>query len=152
VLLAIGNLANTLLSEGKPAEAEPLQREALEGRRRILGPNHPETQYAIANLANILSAQKRYREAEALYREALQGEIRVLGDNHPEIAFAWYNLATVEAVQGKRNDALGDLQKAIDHGYNDPDEIGQDPGWNGLRNDPGYRGAIALIQKRSAKK
>jgi len=152
VLLAIGNLANTLLSEGKPAEAEPLQREALEGRRRILGPNHPETQYAIANLANILSAQKRYREAEALYREALQGEIRVLGDNHPEIAFAWYNLATVEAVQGKRNDALGDLQKAIDHGYNDPDEIGQDPGWNGLRNDPGYRDAIALIQKRSAKK
>ena len=152
VLLAIGNLANTLLSEGKPAEAEPLQREALEGRRRILGPNHPETQYAIANLANILSAQKRYREAEALYREALQGEIRVLGDNHPEIAFAWYNLATVEAVQGKRNDALGDLQKAIDHGYNDPDEIGQEPGWNGLRNDPGYRDAIALIQKRSAKK
>jgi len=152
VLLAIGNLAHTLLSEGKPAEAEPLQREALEGRRRILGPNHPETQYAIANLANILSAQKRYREAEALYREALQGEIRVLGDNHPEIAFAWYNLATVEAVQGKRNDALGDLQKAIDHGYNDPDEIGQDPGWNGLRNDPGYRDAIALIQKRSAKK
>jgi len=152
VLLAIGNLANTLLSEGKPAEAEPLQREALEGRRRILGPNHPETQYAIANLANILSAQKRYREAEALYREALQGEIRVLGDNHPEIAFAWYNLATVEAVQGKRNDALGDLQKAIDHGYDDPDEIGQDPGWNGLRNDPGYRDAIALIQKRSAKK
>ena len=152
VLLATGNLANTLLSEGKPAEAEPLQREALEGRRRILGPNHPETQYAIANLANILSAQKRYREAEALYREALQGEIRVLGDNHPEIAFAWYNLATVEAVQGKRNDALGDLQKAIDHGYNDPDEIGQDPGWNGLRNDPGYRDAIALIQKRSAKK
>jgi len=152
VLLAIGNLANTLLSEGKPAEAEPLQREALEGRRRILGPNHPETQYAIANLANILSAQKRHREAEALYREALQGEIRVLGDNHPEIAFAWYNLATVEAVQGKRNDALGDLQKAIDHGYNDPDEIGQDPGWNGLRNDPGYRDAIALIQKRSAKK
>ena len=152
VLLAIGNLANTLLSEGKAAEAEPLQREALEGRRRILGPNHPETQYAIANLANILSGQKRYREAEALYREALQGEIRVLGDNHPEIAFAWYNLATVEAVQGKRNDALADLQKAIDHGYNDPDEIGQDPGWNTLRNDPGYRDAIALIQKRSAKK
>ena len=152
VLLAIGNLANTLLSEGKAAEAEPLQREALEGRRRILGPNHPETQYAIANLANILSAQKRYREAEALYREALQGEIRVLGDTHPEIAFAWYNLATVEAVQGKRNDALADLQKAIDHGYNDPDEIGQDPGWNTLRNDPGYRDAIALIQKHSAKK
>jgi len=152
VLLALGNLANTLLSEGKAAEAEPLQREALEGRRRILGPNHPETQYAIANLANILSAQNRYREAEALYREALQGEIRVLGDNHPEIAFAWYNLATVEAVQGKRNDALADLQKAIDHGYNDPDEIGQDPGWNALRNDPGYRDAIALIQKHSVKK
>jgi Tetratricopeptide repeat len=63
VLLALGNLANTLLAEGKSGEAEPLQREALEGRRRVLGPNHPETQFAMANPGYVVAAQKRYGEA-----------------------------------------------------------------------------------------
>lgn len=152
VLLALGNLANTLLSEGKLDEAERLQREALEGRKRVLGPDHPETQFAIANLANILAAQKRYREAEDLYREALQGEIKALGDRHPEIAYAWYNLATVEAAQGKRTNALTDLHRAIEHGYSDADEIAQDNGWNGLRNDPGYQESVVLIQSRNSKR
>ncbi len=152
VLIALGNLANTLLSEGKAAEAEPLQRQALEGRHRVLGPNHPDTQFAIANLAIILSAEKRYREAERLFREALDGEIKVLGKNHPEIANAWFNLATVEAAQGRRSEALADLQKAISHGYNNPDEIAQEAGWNALRKDSGYQEAVAQIKNHSANK
>lgn len=151
VLIALGNLANTLSSEGKGEEAERLQRQALEGRRRMLGANHPETQFAIANLAGILAAQKRYREAESLFREALQGEIQALGNNHPEIANAWYNLAGVEAVQGKRADALADLNKAIDHGYNNADEIGQDSNWDALRNDVSYQKAVSLIKAQSAR-
>jgi non-specific serine/threonine protein kinase/serine/threonine-protein kinase len=151
-LLALGNLANTLLQEGKLDEAESLQREALEGRRRMMGPNHPETQFAIANLANILAAQKRYIEAERLYRDALQGEIKALGDSHPEIAFAWYNLATVEAAQGKRTDALAYLDKAIEHGYNDADEIDHDTGWIKLHNDPGYQEAVGRIRSLNTKK
>ncbi len=146
VLLAQGNLANTLLSEGKLSEAETLQREALEGRLRVLGPDHQETQFAIANLANILLAQKRYPEAESLYLQALQGEIKVLGEHHPEIAYAWYNLATVAAAQGKRANALTNLHHAIDHGYSDTEEIAQEQGWNALRNDAGYREAIARMK------
>jgi eukaryotic-like serine/threonine-protein kinase len=146
VLLAQGNLANTLLSEGKLSEAESLQREALEGRIRVLGPEHQETQFAITNLANILLAQKRYAEAETLYLQALQGEIKVLGEHHPEIAYAWYNLATVAAVQGKRANAFTNLHHAIDHGYSDTEEIAQDQGWNALRNDAGYREAIARMK------
>jgi eukaryotic-like serine/threonine-protein kinase len=152
VLMALGNLANTLKSEGRAAEAEPLQREALEARRRVLGPDHPDTQFALANLALILSDEKGYREAEAMLRQALQGEIKVLGDNHPEIGSAWYNVATVEATQGKRAEALRDLQKAIEHGYNDFDEITHDTGWNAFWNDEGYRQALALIKSRSSSK
>jgi tetratricopeptide (TPR) repeat protein len=147
VLLALGNLADTLMSEGKLHEAEILQREALAGRLRVLGPDHQETQFALANLGNILLAEKRYDEAEILYRQALEGEIRILGEHHPEIAYAWYNIATVEAAQGKRAKALTDLHHAIDHGYSDPDEIGQDAGWNNLRKDEGYQAAIARMKK-----
>ncbi len=146
VLLALGNLANTLMSEGRVEEAERLQREVIEGRRRAFGPDHPETQFAIANLAGILLTEKRYQEAERMYRDALEGEIRILGENHPEIRYAWYNLATVEAAQGKRADALADLQKAIDHGYNDPVELAQEKSWDDFRNDAGYKTAIALMK------
>jgi non-specific serine/threonine protein kinase/serine/threonine-protein kinase len=147
ILLALGNLADTLMAEGKLREAETLQREALAGRLRVLGPDHQETQYAIANLGNILLAQKRYPEAESLYRQALEGEIRILGEHHPEIAYAWYNIATVEAAQGKRTKALADLHRAIDHGYSDADEIGQDAGWNALRKDSGYQEALVRMKK-----
>ena len=147
VLLAMGNLADTLMSEGKLREAEILQREALAGRLRVLGPDHQETQFAIANLGNILLAEKRYAEAESLYRQALEGEVRILGEHHPEIAYAWYNIATVEAAQGKRAKALTDLHLAIDHGYSDPDEIGQDQGWNSLRDDAAYQAAVARMKK-----
>ena len=37
----VGNLASLLKEQGKLAEAEPLYREALEGRREVLGPRHP---------------------------------------------------------------------------------------------------------------
>jgi non-specific serine/threonine protein kinase/serine/threonine-protein kinase len=147
VLLALGNLANTLVSEHKLQEAEALQREALELRRRVLGPDHPETQFAIGNLALVLLAQKRYAQAEQLYREALQGEIKALGENHPEIAYAWYNLATAEAAQKKRANALSDLDRAIDHGYTDTEEIASDEGWEPLRSDAGYQQAIARMKQ-----
>ena len=117
----------------------------------MMGPNHPETQFAIANLAGVLAAQKRYMEAERLYREALEGEIKALGDNHPEIANAWYNLATVEAAQGKRAKALVDLHKAIDHGYNDPDEIAQEPSWKAMGGDADYREAFEVIKSHNGK-
>jgi len=75
----------------------------------------------------------------------------VLGGNHPEIANAWYNLASVGAAQGKRAKALIDLHEGIDHGYNDPDEIAQDPSRKALGRDTDYRKAFELIKSRSAK-
>jgi non-specific serine/threonine protein kinase/serine/threonine-protein kinase len=118
----------------------------------VLGPNHQETQFAIANLAGILSAEKRYREAESLFRQALEGETRILGDKHPEVAYAWFNLATVEAAQGRRAEALTDLHQAIDRAYDNFDEIAQTEDWKALRNDPGYREALAQIKNHGAKK
>jgi len=49
------------------SEAETLFRSALEGRRRVLGADHPDTLVAAYNLALTLEAEKQFKEAEKLY-------------------------------------------------------------------------------------
>jgi Tfp pilus assembly protein PilF len=51
--------------------AEQLYKEALQGRREVLGPHHPDTLTSLDNLATLYSDQGRHREAEPLYKEAL---------------------------------------------------------------------------------
>ena len=54
--------------DGKPMEAEPLAREALAGRKRVLGAAHPDTLASLNNLANLLKQQGKLTEAESLYQ------------------------------------------------------------------------------------
>jgi tetratricopeptide (TPR) repeat protein len=91
----INNLANLLSDQGKLGEAEPLYREALAGRRRSLGDEHPSTLTSINNLAILLSDQGKLVEAEPLYREALAGKRRTLGDEHSSTLNSINNLANL---------------------------------------------------------
>ena len=52
--MSMNNLAIALWSEGHYAEAEKLYRETLDMRRRVLGPEHPDTLSSMNNLANVL--------------------------------------------------------------------------------------------------
>jgi hypothetical protein len=54
--------------EGRYAEAEKLDRETLDIRRRVLGPEHPVTLTSMNNLAIVLADEGRYAEAEKLDR------------------------------------------------------------------------------------
>ena len=53
------------------AEADQLYREVYETRKRIEGPEHPDTVMGMTNLSNALSEEGHYAEAEKLQREAL---------------------------------------------------------------------------------
>jgi tetratricopeptide (TPR) repeat protein len=64
----MNNLASLLESQGKYDEAEPLHRQTLALRKKILGPEHPSTLISINNLALLLESQGKYDEAELLYR------------------------------------------------------------------------------------
>jgi tetratricopeptide (TPR) repeat protein len=59
-----------------------MQRHLLEAKRRVFGPDHPETITSMNNLGNTLLHEGRNVEAEKLYREALELYRRVLGPNH----------------------------------------------------------------------
>ena len=54
--------------------AEPLCREALEGKRAMLGDRHPDTILSINRMAELLQAQGKLEAAEPLIREACASE------------------------------------------------------------------------------
>jgi tetratricopeptide (TPR) repeat protein len=60
-----------LTSLGRLQEAESRLREAVDGCRRVLGPDHDETLWSMGALAENLQKQGKLDEAIAVYRETL---------------------------------------------------------------------------------
>ncbi|WP_282695227.1 tetratricopeptide repeat protein [Streptomyces sp. CC208A] len=80
------------LSDHPAGEAQ--LRRVVEGRERLLGPDHPSTLTALARLAEALGQQQRWLEAQALAQEAVRRGTRTLGAQHEatlsgRLALAW---------------------------------------------------------------
>ena len=69
--------------QGDFDEAERLFYEALEGRQRKLGDDHPACFESMHELAVLYLVQARYEEAEPLLLEAFQGRENKLRPDHP---------------------------------------------------------------------
>jgi len=163
-LQSLSNLALTLHRAGQEpeteklqretlqAEAERLNRETLEIRQRVLGPEHPETLTSMYNLSGTLLSEHRYSEAEMVAQDTLDIHRRVLGLDHPETADSVYNLACAEANLGKVSDALYHLREAIDHGLPRVDDLrmATDPDLEALHDDPRFQALVAYAQERVA--
>ena len=89
----MNNLAVLLKDQGHYADAEPLYREALQGRREALGPRHPDTLRSLNDLATVLKDQGRYADAEPLYRRSLTINEKAFGPDHTMVAESLNNLA-----------------------------------------------------------
>jgi eukaryotic-like serine/threonine-protein kinase len=66
-LYSMSNLASVYSGEGKYAQAEALDSQTLEIRRRALGPEHPDTLMSVQNLADVYGLQGKYAQAESLF-------------------------------------------------------------------------------------
>jgi hypothetical protein len=58
--------------------------QVLELRKKVLGPEHPDTLTSMANLALTYSSQGRWAEAEQLEAQVLELRKKVLGPEHPD--------------------------------------------------------------------
>ena len=87
--------------------------DALEGRRRTLGPSHPHTLGSMNNLAALLKAQGHLEEARPLYVDALEGRRRTLGPSHPHTFTSMLNLATLLADVNEREAAAALLRECF---------------------------------------
>jgi eukaryotic-like serine/threonine-protein kinase len=103
---ALVNLAAIHRRQARIDQAELLLREALEHRRRTLGPDHPLTAVTMARLGGLLSEHlARHEEAAELFAGSLEIQERVLGPDHPSRIEGLGGLALIR-------EALGDLEGA----------------------------------------
>jgi len=138
---ALIGLGSTLDDLGRYSEAEPLQLQALETLRRILGPRDPNLWWAVSGYANTVhtrlkasepvnawinasalgpdapesrAARSRYATAETLYLEALAIARDGHGPRHELTAVSLANLANVLASQGRFTESEAMSREAIE--------------------------------------
>lgn len=75
--------------------------EALKGRQRNLGDDHPDTRESKNDLAVLYKEQALYDKAEPLLLEAVEGRRLKLGDKHPHTQESLNNLIDLYKAWGK---------------------------------------------------
>ncbi|KAF1346346.1 kinesin light chain 3 [Lizonia empirigonia] len=104
-LTSMANLAATYRNQGRWNEAEKLEVQVMETRKRVLGDEHPDMLTSMANLAATYRNQGRWNEAEKLFVQVMETTKRVLGDKHPDTLTSMANLASTYWNQGRWNEA-----------------------------------------------
>ena len=84
---------------GEMRSAEELYREALAGRRAVLGDHHPDTLTSINNLGMLLLSASRLKDAGGLLIEAFDGACLVFGTKHERTRAFRQNLTTARSVR-----------------------------------------------------
>lgn len=153
-LVSMDNLAVMLARSNQLAEAEKLQRESLEIQLRVYGRENVGTMSAMTEMADIERDMGRDEEALKLYRETLDLEQKLLGPEQPETAETRYSLACILARHGQMDEAVSNLQYAIDHGL-EPRmdlQIEGDSLLTSLRGDPRFAALVAHAKQVAARK
>jgi non-specific serine/threonine protein kinase/serine/threonine-protein kinase len=94
-------------------QAASLYGDAVEVRKRVLGPENPDTLRSMHGLARPLREQGKYAEAEKLQRETLDIQRRVLKPDHPDTLASTTELAIILYNQARYPEAEKLAQKAL---------------------------------------
>jgi eukaryotic-like serine/threonine-protein kinase len=100
VATTLNHLGKVLQATGRPDEAEPVLRQALEVGRRVHGNQHAEVAEALSNLGAVMFVRGKLDLAEPFFVDALQIRRAVLGDDHPLVPASLNNLATLLSRKG----------------------------------------------------
>jgi len=109
-----GTLGGAYASLGLYTESEVQYRAALDLRRRVQGPDHPETARAMAAHAHALCDIAEGGAAEALARQALAVQERALGPDHPDLIDTLIKLASIVRYNGDWRANEATLRRAVD--------------------------------------
>ena len=86
-------------------DAEKLEVDVMELRKRILGAEHPDTLTSMSNLAETYRHQGRWNETEKLQVDVMELRKRLFGAEHPDTLSSMANLAATYRQQGRWNEA-----------------------------------------------
>jgi len=104
---SIGSLAAVHNLMGNCALAEPLHREALGIRQRLLGSEHVDTLNSMYGLAHSLFGLGRHVEALDMLQRVAAAARRLLGDTHPTAQHFANGLAAAQAKANAPLPAVG---------------------------------------------
>lgn len=110
----MGTMGEVYWSLGLYKEAEPLLEKAVETRRRVLGPEHPETLHSMYLVAKNLIDEGQYAEAESRFRKVLEVQARVLGPKHPDTVASMIAIAGVAYEEGRYQEAEKEQRELIE--------------------------------------
>jgi non-specific serine/threonine protein kinase/serine/threonine-protein kinase len=111
LMASVGRVYQSL---GLHDQAKPLLDDALATRRRLLGPEHPDTLTSITALGDHYYNVGQLEEAESHYREALERSRRALGDEHPATLLAINNVGKLLQAQGRLEEAERLTREALE--------------------------------------
>src|SRR5258708_5019108 len=86
-------MGEVYINLGLFSRAKDLEQQSLDIRRRVLGPENPDTLASMDDLADALEECGQYVEAAKMFREEADVERRVLGPENPQTLNSMSNLA-----------------------------------------------------------
>lgn len=107
------SVGGALLQKGQYGKAEPLLKQALSVRQRLLGTCHLDTGKSLNNLAELYKLMGRYKEAQPLCEEALDITRKELGGRHLVTATCLNHLAELYKLMGRYEEAEPLHKKAL---------------------------------------
>ncbi|MCC6677144.1 MAG: serine/threonine protein kinase [Phycisphaerales bacterium] len=105
VLRLYSKIGASLISQGKPEEAEPIIRRAYEGRLKAHGLESQETLGSLSLLAMIQQDRGDYAGAEAMVRQIITGQTKLLGPGDRATLETRCSLADILHTAGRNIDA-----------------------------------------------
>ena len=110
LMLTIGIVYQNL---GLYKDAKPYLEKSLDVRRRLLGPEHPDTLTSMNEMAGAYFDDGRYPEAEKLARETLDARSRLLGEDNRNTLATASLLGRIYSESGRPRAAADLLEKTL---------------------------------------
>jgi len=107
-------LGATYRALGAFERARPHLEQAVELRRELRGPEHPETLSSRAALAGLTGDEGRLEEGEAQLREVLELRRAVLGPDHLDTVESLQSLASLLELRGRYDEAEPALAEVVE--------------------------------------
>jgi hypothetical protein len=98
---------------GRYEEAESTYRQVLDGRRRVLGDQHPDTLVTRHTLAWAIAQQGRHAEAEQQFRAVMRDQRQVETADHPHVLGSGRALGWSIAQQGRHAEAEQQFRQVL---------------------------------------
>jgi eukaryotic-like serine/threonine-protein kinase len=95
-------------------QAQSLYTEAINIRKRVLGPENPDTLRSMHGLCRSLREQGQFAEAEKLQRQTLESQRRVLGSENADTVASMGELAIILDDEAQYSEAEKLAQEALD--------------------------------------